>query len=96
MLAVNSSLRFDWTAAHFGVAPGRTRFYHTLLRGARYVKLFRPNPVRLPDGTWRERTADAEAVFYLAPAARSRFEGVFEGELAALGVPGEVEWIREP
>jgi hypothetical protein len=84
------SPRYDWTSAHFGY-PGQTRFFHTLLDEPRYVKIFQPNPTRMPDGTWETHPGDAEVTFYLHREVWAAFLEIFKTEARALGVSGEIE-----
>ena len=85
--------RFDWTSAHFGF-PGQTRFYHTILDEPRFVKMFQPNPTRLPNGTWQVRPKDdVEIVFYIHKEFRGTFMDLFAAQARHLGMSGEVEWV---
>lgn len=85
--------RFDWTSAHFGF-PDQTRFCHTVLNEPQYLKMFRPNPTRLPDGTWEVRSKDdVEMIFYLHKELRGTFVDLFTAQARNLGMPGDVEWV---
>lgn len=84
------ALSFDWTSAHFGY-PGRTRFFHTVLDGPRYVKLFEPNPVLLLDGTWESRRGDVEITLHVDDYAHAQFKKMLLEELRRLGVAGDIE-----
>ena len=80
--------------AHFGYA-GRARFYHTLPRAARYVKIFTPNPTLLADGaTWRANAGGAEVVFYIEPHMREDFKTAFSQMMAGFGVEGGVDYVE--
>ncbi|GJE85403.1 hypothetical protein PsYK624_014820 [Phanerochaete sordida] len=92
-MVVNSTWRFDWTSAHFGF-PGQTRFYHTILDEPRFIKMFQPNPTRLPDGTWQVRPKDdVEIVFYIHKESRGTFMDLFAAQAHDLGMSGDVEWV---
>ena len=88
---VLTPLSFDWTSAHFGY-PGKTRFFHTLLDEPRYVKMFQPNPTRLPDGTWQTHPGDIEIAFYVHREIVPAFVESFSSEAHALGVQGDIEF----
>lgn len=87
-----SSTSFDWTSAHFGY-PGKTRFFHTVLDGPRYVKMFEPNPTRQPDGTWTTRRGDVEITLHVDEEACARFKELIVQEAHNLGVVGEIEFV---
>lgn len=92
-MVVNSTWRFDWTSPHFGF-PDQVRFYHTLLDEPRFVKMFRPNPTRQPDGTWGVRPKDdVEITFYIYKEFRAMFMELFTAQTKALGMSGNVEWV---
>lgn len=84
--------RFDWTSAHFGY-PGQTRFFHTLLDEPRYVKMFQPNPKKLPDGTWTTRPGDLEMSFYVYKEVKDAFVEIYQTEARSLGVLGDIEFL---
>lgn len=83
-------LSFDWTSAHFGY-PGRTRFFHTVLDGPRYVKFFEPNPVFQQDGTWKSRCGDVEITLHVDDYVHTQFKKMLLEELQRLGVSGDIE-----
>ncbi|KAI0685145.1 hypothetical protein BC835DRAFT_547471, partial [Cytidiella melzeri] len=88
-MIVNSTWKFDWTSAHFGF-PDKTRFFHTLITGPRFVKIFRPNPTLLQDGTWRASSPDdAEITFFIAKESSERFKDLFKQEVQAWGLAKE-------
>ncbi|GJE85405.1 transferase family-like protein [Phanerochaete sordida] len=92
-MVVNSTWRFDWTSAHFGF-PDQTRFCHTVLNEPRFLKMFRPNPTRRPDGTWDVRPKDdVEMIFYVHKEIRSAVMDLFASEANKLGMTGDVEWV---
>ncbi|GJE85404.1 hypothetical protein PsYK624_014830 [Phanerochaete sordida] len=92
-MVVNSTWRFDWTSAHFGF-PGQTRFYHTILDEPQFLKMFHPNPTRLPDGSWEARPKDdIEIVFYIHKELQVAFMDFFTRQVRNLGMSGDVEWV---
>ncbi|KAJ3478058.1 hypothetical protein NLI96_g10028 [Meripilus lineatus] len=85
--------RFNWHSAHFGY-PNQTQFYHTLLDEPRFLKIFQPNPYRLPDGTWQSFTSnDAEITCHVRSAKKEPFEEALRHKLRVLRVSGNVEII---
>ena len=85
--------RFDWTSAHFGY-PEQTRFYHTLINGPRFIKLFRPNPTLLSDGTWKPSSPDdVEIALCLPQEAEERFKEIMRQEVRNLGAVGCIEFV---
>ncbi|KAI0765762.1 hypothetical protein BC629DRAFT_1540223 [Irpex lacteus] len=92
-MVINSTWKFDWFSVHFGY-PGKTRFYHTLINGPRFVKFFRPNPTVLPDGTWRYSSLDdVEIDLFLPKEVRERFEKIIILETRKLGVIDSIEFV---
>ena len=67
------------------------RFFHTQLDEPRFIKMFQPNPVLMPDGT-AYKPAEVEITFYLYTEAKKRFKQVFAEELRRLGVQTECKW----
>ncbi|KAI0765761.1 hypothetical protein BC629DRAFT_908570 [Irpex lacteus] len=93
-MVINSTWKFDWLSAHFGY-PGRTRFYHTLINGPRFIKFFRPNPTLLPDGTWRSSSPDdVEIDLYLPREVKERFKEIVGQEFQKLGVVDHVMFVE--
>ncbi|KAL4247583.1 Acyltransferase [Abortiporus biennis] len=85
-MVINSTWKFDYTSAHFGY-PGKTRFFHTILSEPRFIKIFRPNPTLLPDGTWtRPDPRDAEITLFVRRQTLTQFEEVLRGYLTTFGI----------
>ena len=93
---MNFWCRFDWTSAHFGF-PGQARFYHTVdLDEPQVVKIFAPNPTRLPDGSWDARPKDdVEMTFFVYKEQKAAFMELFTEQARGLGLTGDIEWVDD-
>jgi hypothetical protein len=86
-------ISFDWTSAHFGY-PNQTRFHQCTRLVPRYVRIYTPNPILLPDGkTWESRSGDFEATFCVVKDVKERFEKVLKDNVRELEMPGDVEFV---
>ncbi len=59
------------------------------------MKMFQPNPTRLPDGTWETHLGDVEVTFYMHEKEKQGFKDAFAQELRNLGISSEVEFVGE-
>ena len=67
------------------------RYFHINLPAPRYVKIFQPNPTRLPDGAWKTYPGGAEISFCLQTReVREAFLEHLKVEARALGIPDEI------
>lgn len=88
---VNSTHKFDYLSSHFG-HEGRTLCYSNHPPGARFVKVFPPNPRVLQDGTFQSREGDAEVTFFIPADKENRMKGIISRYAKVLGASGEIEF----
>jgi hypothetical protein len=60
------------------------------------VKLFKPNPTKMSDGTWQIYPGAVEITFYLHKKVKAAFLEIFPVEAKALGVSGDIEFVETP
>ncbi|KAH8923073.1 hypothetical protein BT69DRAFT_1219480 [Atractiella rhizophila] len=86
-LAVNSSIKFDYSDVSFGLEKAQSHFLHTITESPRYIKMFQRN-APLHGGAWGK---GVEISFSLQPAYMEPFVQKFREEGKRWGIEEEIE-----